>query len=52
MERAARIAVREVTQFLGTNHSIERVVFVCFGKDAFEIHSKATDQAASGDRFY
>jgi O-acetyl-ADP-ribose deacetylase (regulator of RNase III) len=39
-ERAAKIAVREVREFLGKNQSIEKVVFVCFlGRD-FQIYSE------------
>jgi O-acetyl-ADP-ribose deacetylase (regulator of RNase III) len=38
MERAARIAVSETKKFLEENRSVEKVLLVCFGKDAFEIH--------------
>jgi O-acetyl-ADP-ribose deacetylase (regulator of RNase III) len=33
-DRAAKIAVREVREFLAREHSIERVVFVCFDRAA------------------
>jgi O-acetyl-ADP-ribose deacetylase (regulator of RNase III) len=42
MERAARIAVREAKAFLDKNSSMEKVLLVCFGRDAFEIHAKAS----------
>ena len=40
MERAARIAVREARAFLAKNTSVTKVVLVCFGNSAFQIHSK------------
>ena len=41
MERAARIAVEEIVKFLATHGSMEKVVLVCFGKEALEIHQEA-----------
>ena len=41
MDRAARIAVREVRAFLVNETSIEKVVLVCFGKDAYRRHEAA-----------
>ena len=41
MERAARIAARESKAFLGRNSSVSQVLLVCFGKSAFEIHTRA-----------
>jgi len=41
MERAARIAVRETRKFLQDNPLVERVLLVCFGQDACDIHSRA-----------
>jgi len=41
MDRAAGIAVREAKDFLAGDSTVERVVLVCFGKSAFEIHAKA-----------
>ena len=38
MERAAQIAVQEAKSFLGGNTTVERVVLVCFGKSAHDIH--------------
>ena len=45
MERAARIAVRETKGFLEQNTSVEKVLLVCFGKSACEVHSQALDEA-------
>ena len=45
MERAARIAVREVKSFLEQNVSIEQVRLVCFGPGAVAIHSQALAEA-------
>ena len=41
MDRAARIAVRETTNFLDRNQPVEKVVLVCFGASALEIHQAA-----------
>jgi O-acetyl-ADP-ribose deacetylase (regulator of RNase III) len=38
IERAAAIAVSEVKSFLEKNPSLESVVFVCFGKHAYECY--------------
>ncbi len=45
MERAARIAVREVKAFLESNLSVEQVRLVCFGARAREIHAQALAEA-------
>ncbi|MCL4787304.1 MAG: O-acetyl-ADP-ribose deacetylase [Verrucomicrobia bacterium] len=45
MERAARIAVRETVIFLERNASVEKVLLVCFGRNAFEIHAQAVKAA-------
>jgi O-acetyl-ADP-ribose deacetylase len=45
MERAARIAVGEIIKFLDGNRSIERVVLVCFGREAFETHLAAVRES-------
>ena len=44
MDRAARIAVMETRRFLERNNSVEKVVLVCFGKKAFEIHNQAVKE--------
>jgi len=41
MEPAARIAVAEIRKFLERSSSMEKVVLVCFGKGAFDIHRQA-----------
>ena len=41
MDRAARIAVRETKSFLERNQSVEKVILVCFGASALEIHEAA-----------
>jgi O-acetyl-ADP-ribose deacetylase (regulator of RNase III) len=41
MERAAKIAVREVREFLRNNPAIATVTFVCFGADAREAYQDA-----------
>ena len=40
LERATRIAVGEVRRFLEARPEIEKVVFVCFGRQAFETYRK------------
>jgi O-acetyl-ADP-ribose deacetylase (regulator of RNase III) len=40
LEQAARIAVKEVASFLEQHPSIEKVVFVCFGKHAHDCYNK------------
>ena len=47
IEKASRIAVKTVRDFLGNNNSIERVLFVCFMKDVFEIYKKLITQINS-----
>lgn len=46
MDRAAGIAVREVHAFLGANPGIEKVLLVCFGKEALGIHQQALADAS------
>jgi len=41
MERAARIAVKEVKDFLKRNAAVEKVMLVCFDKYAHDIFTKA-----------
>jgi O-acetyl-ADP-ribose deacetylase len=41
MDRAARIAVRETTNFLDRNQPVEQVTLVCFGATALGIHQTA-----------
>jgi O-acetyl-ADP-ribose deacetylase (regulator of RNase III) len=41
MDKAARIAVAEIRKFLERNRTMEKVVLVCFGKGAFDVHLNA-----------
>jgi O-acetyl-ADP-ribose deacetylase (regulator of RNase III) len=43
MEQAARIAVTEIKIFLEQNSTVEKVVLVCFGRRAYEIHRAAVE---------
>jgi O-acetyl-ADP-ribose deacetylase (regulator of RNase III) len=45
MDRAARIAVRETTNFLDRNQPVEKVVLVCFGTGALEVYKAALADA-------
>jgi O-acetyl-ADP-ribose deacetylase len=45
MDRAARIAIRETSAFLQKSKSVEKVLLVCFGAQAREIHSQALREA-------
>lgn len=38
LERATRIATREVSSFLKTTPTVDRVIFVCFGARAFQCY--------------
>lgn len=40
LQRAAEIAIKVVREFLKKNNSLEKIIFVCFGNDAFEIYEK------------
>ncbi len=40
LERATRIAVREVKGFLDKNPSLEQVVFLCFDKTTYDCYAK------------
>jgi O-acetyl-ADP-ribose deacetylase (regulator of RNase III) len=40
LERATRIAVREVRAFLEENYSLERVLFVCFDRNTRDCYQK------------
>ncbi len=41
MEHAVRIALRETKNFLQQNHSVEKVILVCFESRALQIHQNA-----------
>jgi O-acetyl-ADP-ribose deacetylase (regulator of RNase III) len=38
LERATKIAVTEVKKFLEKNDSIEKVIFVCFDEESYEVY--------------
>jgi len=40
LERAARIAVREVRAFVGKNPALEKVIFVCFDRHARDCYAQ------------
>lgn len=44
VERAARVAVREVASFLSVSPRIEEVTFCCFSEEAAEAHRAALDE--------
>ena len=41
VDRAARVAVREVQSFLEESQTLEKVLLVCFGKEAYECFHQA-----------
>mgnify|MGYP001319148425 CR=1 FL=1 len=41
LERAAKIAIREITQFLNDNDSIDKVIMVCFDEKTKAAYSEA-----------
>jgi len=45
MERAARIAVTEIRKFLERDTGIEKVLLVCFGRAALQVHLEAVSRA-------
>lgn len=47
LERAARIAIREVEEFLEGNNLPERVIFVCFGEPVAAVYRKVLAGRAS-----
>jgi O-acetyl-ADP-ribose deacetylase len=47
MERAARIAVRETRAFLEERKQFDKVLLVCFGNRAWEVHRDALSKCPS-----
>jgi len=47
-ERAARIAVREVVDFMGNNAIPPKVCFVCFGKRIYDMYINALKAICEG----
>ena len=44
LERATEIAVTEVKIFLEKNESIEKVIFVCFDKEIYEVYKNILEE--------
>jgi O-acetyl-ADP-ribose deacetylase len=44
MERATGIAIREIKSFLENNTSIEQVILVCFGQQAYNCYLSAMQE--------
>lgn len=44
VKRAAKIAVREISDFLEENNSIEKVLIVCFNKDTMDAYTEALSE--------
>ncbi len=41
LERASKIAVREIREFLGSHPDMEKVIIVCFGDEVFRAYEEA-----------
>ena len=46
-DRASRIAVSETKKFLETNNTVEKVIFVCFGNEAYKIYQETVKEVLS-----
>ncbi|WP_445475863.1 O-acetyl-ADP-ribose deacetylase [Methanococcoides methylutens] len=44
VDRASRIAINEIADFLGKGSSIEKVMIVCFNERAFESYSRSLEE--------
>jgi len=44
MDRAVRIALREILAFLKNSRHVQKATLVCFGADAFQTHREAYDE--------
>ena len=44
LERATEIAITEVKKFLEKNESIEKVIFVCFDKENYEVYKNILEE--------
>jgi len=47
LKRAAKIALRETATFLETNQDLEKIVFVCFGKEVFDVYNQTLQDVIS-----
>ena len=50
VDRASRIALREISHELETNPSLERVIVVCFDKDTYETYLKAKTEIFNNEK--
>jgi O-acetyl-ADP-ribose deacetylase len=50
VDRAAQIAVREVRTFLEKNQTIEKVLLICFGKEAYQCFQQALKESGRPKR--
>ncbi|NMG18356.1 O-acetyl-ADP-ribose deacetylase [Brasilonema bromeliae] len=44
LERATKIAVNEVNKFLHSNNSLEQIIFVCFGQNAYNCYLRVVQE--------
>lgn len=49
IDRAARVALRAIAEYLKGDTSIELARFVLFGQSAFEVHAQALEELAARD---
>ena len=49
LDRATKIAVREVKQYLDAHPEIDQVTFCCFGASATEIYEREVDKASGAN---
>ncbi len=49
LDRATEIALRETAGFLKTDRSLEKIVFVCFGKEALDKYRRAAAKIFEND---
>lgn len=50
VERASKIAIMEINDFLERNSTIEKVVLVCFNDVAYECYSRAVEEIMRNER--
>ena len=50
IEKASRIALTEIQEFLDGNTSVEKVFVVCFGKQDHQVYLDAAREILSGDK--
>jgi len=50
VERASKIAIMEINDFLERNSTIEKVVLVCFNDVAYECYSRAVEEIMRDER--